>query len=343
MHARVVLALGLFAVLSLGAAAAQTQAGDDMLSLVRQRGYLKCGVSEGLAGFSVTDDKGVWRGIDVDLCRAVAAAVFGDAGKVRYTPLTTKVRFTALQSGEIDVLSRNTTWTLGRDAGQHLTFVAINYYDGQAFMVPKALGLKHVTELDGATICVQQGTTTEQNVADYFRAHSLQYELVTFERDEQVVQAYEAKRCDAYTTDLSGLYADRVLLTKPSDHVVLPEIISKEPLGPAVREGDDRWADIVRWSYYAMIAGEELGVTSANVDAMKKSSNPEVRRLLGVEGDFGPQLGLSADWAYRILKQVGNYGQSFDRNVGKGSPLGIARGLNALWRDGGLQYAPPVR
>ncbi len=343
MHARALLAFGLFAFICLCLAAARAQAPGDTLSLVRQRGYLKCGVSEGLAGFSITDDKGSWRGLDVDLCRAVAAAVFGNASKVRYTPLTTKVRFTALQSGEVDVLSRDTTWTLGRDAGQHLTFVAVNYYDGQAFMVPKSLGVKHVTDLDGATICVQQGTTTEQNVADYFRAHGLKYELVTFERDEQVVQAYEAKRCDAYTTDASGLYADRHLLTKPNDHIVLPEIISKEPLGPAVREGDDRWADIVRWSFYALVAGEELGITSANVDAMKKSSNPEVRRLLGTEGDFGQQFGLAPDWAYQILKQVGNYGQSFARNVGKDSSLGIARGLNALWRDGGLQYAPPVR
>lgn len=322
---------------------ARAQAPVDTLSVVRQRGYLKCGVSEGLAGFSIIDDKGAWRGIDVDLCRAVAAAVFGDAGKVRFTPLTTKVRFTALQSGEIDVLSRNTTWTLGRDAGQRLTFVAVNYYDGQAFMVPKELGITRLAELDGATICAQQGTTTEQNVADYFRARGMRYELVTFERDEQVVQAYEAKRCDAYTTDLSGLYADRPLLKAPDAHVILSEIISKEPLGPAVREGDDRWADIVRWSHFVMVTGEELGITMANVDAKKSAKDPEVRRLLGLEGDFGAQLGLSADWAYAILKQVGNYGESFARNLGKGSPLGIARGQNALWRDGGLQYAPPLR
>jgi general L-amino acid transport system substrate-binding protein len=341
MQIRRLLALLLVAVLCAGEAGAQ--APGNTLSVVRQRGYLKCGVSEGLAGFSVIDDKGAWRGIDVDLCRAVAAAVFGDASKVRYTLLTTKVRFTALQTGEIDVLSRNTTWTLGRDAGQRLTFVAVNYYDGQAFMVPKDLGIKRLAELDGATVCVQQGTTTEQNVADYFRARGMRYELVTFERDEQVVQAYEAKRCDAYSTDLSGLYADRVLLKAPDAHVILPEIISKEPLGPAVREGDDRWADIVRWSHFVMVAGEELGVTMANVDEKKKSTNPEIRRLLGLEGDFGAQLGLSADWSYAILKQVGNYGESFARNLGKGSPLGIARGQNALWRDGGLQYAPPLR
>ena len=342
MDRRTFIAAGLLIVLSwTGIAAAQTA--QDTLSLVRSRGYLVCGVSEGLAGFSSPDDQGNWRGLDADFCRALAAAVFGDAGKVRYTPLSGKVRFTALQTGEIDVLSRNTTFTLSRDAGLHLEFPATTYYDGQGFLVKKTAKIARAVELGGASICVNQGTTTEQNVADYFRSHQMKYELVTFASSEETLAAYVAGRCDAYSTDLSGIYAQRLKLPDATAHVTLPDLISKEPLGPAVREGDDRWAGIVRWTHYAMLAGEELGVTAANADAMKNSDNPEIRRLLGSEGDLGPALGLSADWAYQIIRQVGNYGEVYDRDLGEHSALKIPRGMNAQWRDGGLQYAPPFR
>lgn len=313
------------------------------LRVVRERGELLCGVSQGLPGFSNPDDEGDWRGIDVDVCRAMAAAIFGDASKVRYRALSAKERFTALQAGEIDVLSRNTTWTLTRDTVLGLDFAGITYYDGQSFMVRRDLKVSSVLELDQATICANTGTTTELNAADYFRTHGLEFEMVVFEKTDEVIAAYDAGRCEAYTTDASGLYAERLKLKNPDEHIILPEVISKEPLGPAVRQGDDRWADIVRWTLYAMIEAEELGVSSANAEQMKKSDNPSIRRLLGVENSYGQNLGLRGDWAFQIITQVGNYGEIFERNVGKNTPLGIPRGLNALWTNGGLMYAMPVR
>lgn len=310
---------------------------------VKAKGFVQCGVSQGLPGFSNPDDKGNWTGIDVDLCRAVAAAAFGDATKVKFTPLSAKERFTALQSGEIDVLSRNTTWTATRDTSLGLNFAGVNYYDGQGFMVRKDLGVKSALELSGASVCTNTGTTTELNVADYFRANKMEYEIVAFEKADEVVGAYDAGRCDVYTTDQSGLYAQRLKLTNPADHTVLPEIISKEPLGPVVRQGDDQWFNLVKWTHFAMVNAEELGISSANVDEMKGSDNPAIKRVLGTEGTFGEALGVGNDWAYNIIKQVGNYAESFDRNVGPDTPLAIARGTNDLWTRGGLQYAPPIR
>ena len=319
------------------------QAGET-LDAIKNKGFIQCGVSTGLAGFSNPDDAGDWSGLDVDVCRAVAAALFGDPDAVRYTPLTATARFTALQSGEVDLLSRNTTWTLTRDTALGLEFTGVTYYDGQGFMAPEALGVKSALELDGASVCVQPGTTTELNLADYFRANNMSYEPVVIERLEEVRTAYDQGRCDVYTTDQSGLYAERTVLSNPDDHIILPEVISKEPLGPVVRHGDAEWGDVVRWSLYAMVEAEEYGVTSQNVDDQKaNSTNPVVRRLLGVEGEMGQGLGLSPDWAYNIIKQVGNYGEIFEANVGQGTPLKIERGLNALWSEGGLQYAMPVR
>jgi general L-amino acid transport system substrate-binding protein len=328
------------AALALTAGAASAQ---QTLAQVKQRGILNCGANTGLAGFGVPDAQGNWTGLDVDYCRAIAAATLGDANKVKFIPLSAKDRFTALQSGEVDVLIRNTTWTMSRDTSLGLDFRAVNYYDGQGFMVRKKLGVTSATQLNGASVCTQQGTTTELNLADYFRANKLKYEVVAFASADETVKAYDAGRCDVFTTDASGLYAERLKLTAPDDHIVLPEIISKEPLGSSVRHGDNQWGDIVTWTHYAMINAEELGVTKANVDDMKKSENPEIKRLLGVEGKFGEPLGISNDWAYNIIKQVGNYGEVFDRNVGAGSRLKIARGQNALWTKGGLQYAPPIR
>lgn len=321
----------------------QAGAQTSTLDTVKARGQLQCGVNTGLAGFSAPDDKGTWKGLDVDLCRAISAAIFKDANKIKFVPLTAKERFTALQSGEIDVLSRNTTWTMSRDTSAGLSFAGINYFDGQGFMVKKALDVVSAKELSGASICVQTGTTTELNLADYFRSNKIEYEPVVFEKLPEVLAAYNAGRCDAFTTDVSQLYSIRLTLGNAADHIVLPEIISKEPLGPVVRQGDAQWANIVRWTLNAMINAEELAVTQANADQMKNSKNPEIRRLLGVEGEYGQAIGLDNDWAYQIIKLVGNYGESFDRNVGAGSPLGIARGQNALWKDGGLQYAPPIR
>lgn len=325
--------------LAIGAASAQSPTLDD----VKKRGYVQCGVSDGLAGFSNPDANGNWTGLDVDICRAVAAAIFNDPNAVRYTSTTAKERFTVLQSGGVDLLSRNTTWTMQRDVALGLEFTGVTYYDGQGFMTKTANGVTSVKGLDGATICTQSGTTTELNVADYFGANNLKYQILTFEKETEALQAYEAGRCDAYTTDASGLYAAKLELADPAGHVILPEIISKEPLGPAVRQGDQRWGDIVRWVFFAMINAEEMSVTSANVESMLATTNPEMRRLLGLEGDFGVSLGLTNDWAVRVIRHVGNYGETFDRNVGAGSPLQIARGLNALWSKGGLQYAPPVR
>ena len=318
------------------------QAGET-LDAINEKGFIQCGVSTGLAGFSNPDDAGNWSGLDVDVCRAVAAALFGDADAVRYTPLTATERFTALQSGEVDLLSRNTTWTLTRDTALGLDFTGVTFYDGQGFMAPTALGVKSALELDGASVCVQPGTTTELNLADYFRANNMSYEPVVIERLEEVRTAYDQGRCDVYTTDRSGLYAERTVLSNPDDHVILPEVISKEPLGPVVRQGDQAWADIVRWSLYAMLEAEEFGVDSQNVDDMMDSTNPGIRRLLGAEGDMGESLGLPNDWGYSIIKLVGNYGEIFEANVGQGTPLKIERGLNALWTEGGLQYAMPVR
>ncbi len=319
------------------------RAAEDTLQVVKQRGYVKCGVSQGLPGFSNPDDKGNWNGIDVDLCRAVAAAVFGTDEKVKFTPLSAKERFTALQSGEVDLLARNTTWSMHRDTALGVDFTGVNYYDGQGFMVRADLGIASTKELDGASLCTNLGTTTELNAADYFRTHNMQYEIVAFEKADEAVSAYNTGRCDAYTTDQSALYAQRLKLTDPKAHIVLPQIISKEPLGPVVRQGDDQWGDIVRWSHNAMLNAEELGVSSSNVETMKTSSNPAVKRLLGLDGSFGANMGISNDWAYHIIRTVGNYAETFERNVGKNTPLGIARGVNALWRDGGLQYAPPIR
>ena len=328
--------------LALSVAVGTAQAGET-LDAVKAKGFVQCGVSTGLPGFSVADDKGNWGGLDVDVCKAVAAAVFGDAGKVKFSPLTAKERFTALQSGEIDMLSRNTTWTLTRDSNLGLNFAGVNYYDGQGFMVSKKLGVKSAKELDGASVCIQAGTTTELNLADYFRANKMEYEPITYDTSDETVKGFEAGRCDVLTSDQSQLYALRIKLSNPDGAMVLPEVISKEPLGPVVRQGDDDWFNIVRWSLNAMLNAEELGVTSANADEMKNSSDPNVRRLLGLEGIKGEGLGRADEWAYNIVKQVGNYGEAFERNVGTGSPLGIARGLNALWNNGGIQYAPPIR
>lgn len=310
---------------------------------VKAKGFIQCGVSQGLPGFSSTDDKGNWTGLDVDFCRAMAAAVFGDPKKVKFTPLSAKERFTALQSSEIDVLSRNTTWTMSRDTALGLNFAGTIYYDGQGFMVRKKLGVSSALELSGATVCTQTGTTTELNVADYFRANKMPYEIVAFEKADETIQAYDSGRCDVFTSDVSQLYAQRLKLTNADEHIVLPEIISKEPLGPVVRQGDDQWFNLAKWTLFALINAEELGITQSNVDEMKNSKNPAVRRLLGMEGDYGEKLGISNDWAANIVKAIGNYGEAFERNVGKDSKLGIARGINALWSKGGIQYAPPVR
>lgn len=324
--------------------AAGTASAGETLNAVKAKGYVQCGVSTGVAGFSNPDSTGNWSGIDVDTCRAVASALFGDANAVRFTPLSGQQRFTALQSGEIDVLTRNTTWTLTRDSQLGLNFVGVNFYDGQGFMVPKSLGVSSVLELDGATICVQTGTTTELNLADYFRANNISFEPVVIESYDEVVAAFFAGRCDAYTTDASGLASARATMTQtPDDYIILPELISKEPLGPVVRHGDDEWFDIVKWSLAAMVEAEEFGVNSSNVDEMLKSDNPGIQRLLGVSPGMGAALGLDEKWGYNIVKQVGNYGEIFERNVGVETPLKLERGLNALWTNGGLMYAMPVR
>lgn len=314
------------------------------LDAVKKKGFVQCGISDGLPGFSFTDAQGRYHGLDVDVCRAVAAALFGDASKVRFSPLTAKERFTALQSGEIDVLSRNTTWTSSRDAAMGMNFTGVTYYDGQGFLINKKLGVASARELDGATVCVQAGTTTELNLADYFRSNDLKYTPITYDTSDESAKSLESGRCDVLTSDQSQLYAQRMKLANPDDYVVLPEVISKEPLGPAVRQGDEEWFDIVRWSLFAMVNAEELGVDSKNVvEKAAQTASPDVSRLLGGEGDYGKDLNLPKDWAVQIIRQVGNYGEMFERNVGAGSPLKIERGLNALWNKGGLQYAPPVR
>jgi general L-amino acid transport system substrate-binding protein len=332
-----VVTLALAAGLSAQAASAQT------LKTIKDRGMLSCGVSQGLPGFSTPDDKGNWTGLDVDICRAIAAAIFNDATKIKFVPLSAKDRFTALQSGEIDVLSRNTTWTLSRDTSLGANFTGVTYYDGQGFLVKKSLKVNSALELNSASVCVQTGTTTEQNLADYFKGNNMKYEVIAFATADETIKAYESGRCDVFTSDVSQLYAERLKVATPADHVVLPEVISKEPLGPMVRHGDDQWFDIVKWTLYAMVGAEELGVNQKNVDEMAKSDKPELKRALGSDGNLGEQLGLTKDWIIRIVKAVGNYGESFERNVGSGSKLGIARGLNQLWSKGGIQYAPPIR
>jgi general L-amino acid transport system substrate-binding protein len=319
-------------------------AGKD-LDAVRARGVLICGVAAGgLAGFMVADSQGKWTGLDIDVCRAVAAALFGDSEKVKYVPLSGGQRFTALQSGEIDMLSNNSTWTMTRDTALGLDFTGVTYYDGQGFMVPRKLGVQSAKELNGATICVPSGSTTELNIADYFRAMKMTFKPVIIEDADQIRGAFFAGRCDVYTGDRARLYATRAAnSTNPDDYVILPEIISKEPLGPVVRHGDNQFADIVRWSQYAMIEAEEYGIASSNVDDMLKSDNPSIKRILGETPGMGRALGVDDRWVYSIVKQVGNYGEAFDRNLGAGSPLKIDRGINKLWSQGGLQYAPPIR
>ncbi|MGL4240134.1 MAG: amino acid ABC transporter substrate-binding protein [Beijerinckiaceae bacterium] len=313
------------------------------LEAIKQRGSVVCGANTGLPGFSIPDAQGNWSGMDVEFCRAIASAIFNDPTKVRFIATSSVNRFAVLQSGEVDVLSRNVTWTSSRDTSLGFNFGPVTYYDGQGFMVRKSIAAKSVKDLSGATVCVNQGSTTELNLADYFRTNNMQLKVVSFPTGEESVKAYEAGRCDSFTTDVSGLYAERLKLASAADHIILPEIISKEPLAPAVRHGDDQWYDVVKWVHYAMLTAEEFGVTKANVDEMMKSTNPDIRRLLGVEGKHGEALGLSNDWGYRIIKQIGNYGENYHRNVGAGSRLQIARGINELWTKGGLQYAPPIR
>ncbi len=334
-----VITFALAAALGLAATAAQA----DTLSDVKAKGYVQCGVTGGVAGFSAPDANNNWSGLEVDFCRAMAAAIFNDPEKVRYTPLTSQERFTALSAGEIDVLSRTTTWTMSRDTQLGISFVGTMFYDGQGFMVRKADGITSAKELSGAAICIESGTTTELNAADYFASNNMEYNAVVFVDQDEVVKAYEDGRCDVYTTDSSALASERSKFANPDDHVILPEIISKEPLGPVVRQGDETWFKLARWTYYALLEAEELGVTQVNVDEMLGSDNPAIKRLLGVEGDFGTALGLTKDWAYQIIKHIGNYSETYERHVGPNTPIALARGLNALWKDGGLQYAMPIR
>jgi len=335
-----------FVTLALGAGlglAMATAASAGTLDDVKAKGFIQCGSNPSLIGFGFPDDQNNWTGFDVDFCRALAAAIFNDPTKVKFTPLSAKERFTALQSGEIDVLSRNTTWSMSRDTSLGLKFAGVTYYDGQGFMVKKSLGVDSALKLDGASVCTQTGTTTELNLSDYFKTNNMKYQVVAFEQEQEVIKAYEDGRCDVYTTDQSGIYAQRLKLATPDDHIVLPEIISKEPLGPLVRQGDDAWFNVVKWTYYALVNAEDLGITSKNIDEMKNSTNPEIKRFVGTEGDFGVGVGLTNEWAAQIVKHVGNYGEIFERNLGESTPLKIARGKNALWNKGGLQYAPPIR
>lgn len=336
-HAAIVLALASAAAFFAGPAAAAT------LDDVKARGALNCGANGQLPGFGIPDPQGVWTGLDVDFCRAIAAAIFNDATKVKFLALSAKDRFTALQSGDVDVLSRNTTWTLSRDTQLGLNATGVTYYDWQGFLIRKSLKVNSALELNDAAVCVQQGTTTELNLTDYFRSNKMRLKTVTFATLDEALKAYDTGRCDAFTADASALYSVRLKLALPDDQVVLPEVISKEPLSPFVRQGDDQWFDIVRWVLFAMLNAEELNVTKANVDEQLKSANPEIKRLLGTEGNFGEQLGLTKDWAYRIVKLVGNYGDVFERNLGQNSPLKLPRGLNALWTRGGIQYGMPIR
>ncbi len=331
---------GALTVASLVAGAAAAGTLDD----VKARGKLNCGVSTGLVGFAAPDANGNWNGFDVSVCRAVAAAVLGDKNAVEFVPTTGKTRFTALASGEVDMLARNTTWTFTRDVDLKFEFDGVNYYDGQGFMVPKALGVSSAKELDGATVCIQTGTTTELNLADYFRANKMKYEPVPIETNSEAQQQFLGGACDVYTTDRSGLAATRATFEHPDDYILLPEVISKEPLGPLTRQGDPEWSDVVRWTLNALISAEELGITSANIDELAKGTdNPEINRILGTEGDLGGMLGLNKQWAMQAIKAGGNYGELFAKNIGENTPVGLARGLNALWKDGGILYSPPFR
>jgi general L-amino acid transport system substrate-binding protein len=330
--------LGLAALFALAA-----PAGANTLDTVRKNGFIRCGVSEGQPGFSNPDARGNWTGIDVDYCRAVAVAIFNDPNKVRFVPVSFAERFTALQAGQFDILSHNTTWTMDRDVAQGLEFIGTIFYDGQGFMVRKSLGINSALKLNGATLCTQTGTTSELNAADFFRAHNLKYKILVYQKESEYIAAYDAGRCDAATTDRSGLAGDRLKLKNPADHILLPDTISKEPLGPAIRQGDQQWGDLCRWTLFALVNAEELGVSSKTVDAQLNSTSPEVRRLLGKEGGFGAELGLTNDWAYRIIKRLGNYGEIYERGVGLSTPLKLPRGLNALWNKGGIMYAPPIR
>ena len=333
--------LGALTVAGLAAGASAAATLDD----VKARGKLNCGVTTGLVGFAAPDANGVWEGFDVAVCRAVAAAVLGDGNAVEFVPTTGKTRFTALASGEIDMLARNTTWTFSRDTDLKFDFVGVNYYDGQGFLVPKSLGVSSAKELDGATVCIQTGTTTELNLADFFRANNISYEPVPIETNSEGQQQYLAGACDTYTTDASGLASTRAAFENPTDHVILPEIISKEPLGPLVRHGDNDWGDIVRWTFYALVAAEEMGITSANIGELSAApgANPEINRILGTEGELGAMIGLDNEWAKRAISVGGNYGEIFEKNIGEKTPIGLARGLNAQWTQGGIMYAPPFR
>jgi general L-amino acid transport system substrate-binding protein len=321
----------------------QTAYAGKTFDTIKKRGSIKCGVTTGIPGFSVPDSKGKWTGIDVDVCRAVAAAMFGNPDKVSFVPLSSQQRFTAIQSGEVDLLSRVTTHTLTRDTSLGMNFAPVTYYDGQAFMVRKKDGIKSALDLIGATVCVHQGTTTELGLADYFRANKMKFKSVVYEANDEVASAFVNKRCDAFTTDASGLAAERTRFKNPQQYIILPEVISKEPLAPAVRHGDDKWFDIVKWSVYALLEAEEMGMTRSNVDGFKKSKDPNIKRFLGVTKGNGKALGLSESWAYNIVKKVGNYSEIFEKNVGKNTSLKLERGLNALWKNGGLMYAPPLR
>jgi general L-amino acid transport system substrate-binding protein len=313
------------------------------LKVVKDRGTLNCGVSQGLLGFSSMDDKNTWSGFDVDICRAVAAAIFGDPAKVTFVPLDAATRFTALQSKTIDLLSRNSTWTMSRESALGLIFVGVAYYDGQGFLLRRDAGIDTALQLGNKTVCTQTGTTSELNLSDYFRAHDMALKVMALGTAEESRKAYDDRKCDVLTSDVSQLYAERLKLTAPDSHIILPEVISKEPLGPAVRQGDDQWFNLVKWALYALINAEELGVKSATLEEAMKSSSPDIRRLVGTEGEFGEQAGLTRDWAARAVRAVGNYGEIYERNVGVQSTLSIPRGLNALWTQGGILYAPPVR
>jgi general L-amino acid transport system substrate-binding protein len=333
--------VGALTAVALAAGAASAGTLDD----VKKKGFLQCGVNTGLAGFAFTDAAGEFDGFDIAICRAVAAAIFGDPKAVKFTPTTGKTRFTALASGEVDMLARNTTWTYSRDTDLKFDFQGVNYYDGQGFIVPKALGVSSAHELDGATVCIQTGTTTELNLADFFRKNNMSYEPVPIETEAEAKQKYLAGACDAYTTDASGLAASRATYENPKDHIILPEIISKEPLGPLTRHGDNDWGDLVRWTLNALIIAEEKGITQANVKEMAAAptDDPEINRLLGTEGEYGAMLGLSKDWAVNAIAAVGNYGEIFNRYIGPDTAIGLERGLNALWTEGGILYAPPFR
>jgi general L-amino acid transport system substrate-binding protein len=334
--------LRLTAALALAAGFA-APAGADTLKMIRDRGKIICGTSPGVAGFSTQDANGRWQGFDIDICRALAAVIFNDTEKAGFVSLTSKDRLIALQAGEIDVLPRTTTWTLSRNAGQGVTFTTVNYYDGQGFMVSRKLGVSSAAQLGGASVCVAQGTTSELNLADYFRKLGVKYEAAAFGTSEEALKAYESGRCDAYTTDISALSAVRMKLQDVDSHVILPEVVSKEPLGPWVRTGDEAWFNLVRWTVLALINAEELGITKANVQEMLKSSNPEVKRFLGLDGKMGEAMGVSNDWVVRVISAVGNYGESFEHHLGEGSRLKLARGPNELWSKGGIQYSPPFR